>query len=129
MSMANSLEARTPFLDYRLVEFAAGLPSHLKLKGLQTKYLLKKCMSSRLPASILKRKKEGFSIPMKNWLRRELRPLMQDLLSPTRLKRGGFFSPSYVEKLMTEHVTGVANHGHQLWSLMTFEIWRDSYLN
>jgi asparagine synthase (glutamine-hydrolysing) len=129
MSMANSLEARTPFLDYRLVEFATGLPSHLKLKGLQTKYLLKRCMASKLPRTVLNRKKEGFSIPMKNWLKQELRPLMQDLLSPARMKNGGFFNPSYVQRLMTDHLKGVANHGHQLWSLMMFEIWQDSYLH
>ena len=129
MSMANSLEARSPFLDYRVVEFATGLPSHLKLKGFRTKYLLKRCMASKLPAPILNRKKEGFSIPMKNWLKRELRPLMQDLLSPTRLKRGGFFNAAYVQTLMTEHLAGVANHSHQLWSLMMFEIWQDSYLD
>ena len=129
MSMANSLEARTPFLDYRLVEFAAGLPSHLKLRGLQTKYLLKRCMASKLPRTVLSRKKEGFSIPMKNWLKQELRPLMQDLLSPARMKRGGFFNASYVQRLMTDHLKGVANHSHQLWSLMMFEIWQDSYLH
>jgi len=128
MSMANSLEARTPFLDYRVVEFAAGLPSDLKLKGLETKYLLKRCMAAKLPRAILKRKKEGFSIPMKNWLKHELRPLMQDLLSPERIKNGGFFNPSYVQRLITNHLSGVANHSHQLWSLMVFEIWQDSYL-
>lgn len=129
MSMANSLEARTPFLDYRLVEFAAGLPSHLKLKGFQTKYLLKRCMASKLPRTVLSRKKEGFSIPMKNWLKQELRPMMQDLLSPERIKRRGFFNSSYVERLKKDHLEGTANHSHQLWSLMIFEIWQESYLN
>jgi asparagine synthase (glutamine-hydrolysing) len=129
MSMANSLEARGPFLDYRVVEFAAGLPSHFKLKGFQTKYLLKRCMASRLPETILNRKKEGFSIPMKNWLKQELRPLMQDVLSPARMQRSGFFNGSYVQRLITEHLDGVANHSHQLWSLMMFEIWQDSYLD
>jgi asparagine synthase (glutamine-hydrolysing) len=129
MSMANSLEARTPFLDYRLVEFATGLPSHLKLKGFQTKYLLKRCMASKLPRTVLSRKKEGFSIPMKNWLKQELRPLMQDLLTPARMNRGGFFNASYVQRLMIDHLKGVANHSHQLWSLMMFEMWQDSYLN
>lgn len=128
MSMANSLEARTPYLDHRVVEFAAGLPSSLKLRGLHTKYLLKQCMATKVPREILTRKKEGFSIPMKNWLRQELQPLMQDVLSPDRLKREGLFNPSYVEKLKTEHLKGRANHSHQLWSLMIFEIWRDRYL-
>jgi asparagine synthase (glutamine-hydrolysing) len=128
MSMANSLEARTPYLDYRVVEFAAGLPSRLKLKGLQTKYLLKQCMAAKVPREILSRPKEGFSIPMKNWLKQELQPLMQDVLSPDRIKRQGFFNVSYVEKLKSEHLAGNVNHGHQLWSLMLFEIWRDNYM-
>jgi asparagine synthase (glutamine-hydrolysing) len=128
MSMANSLEARTPYLDYRVAEFAAGLPSHMKLNGFTTKYLLKRAMAGKLPPPILKRKKEGFSIPMKNWLQEELRPMMEDLLSPARIRREGFFNVRYVEKLKSEHISGAANHAHQLWSLMLFEIWRDAYL-
>jgi asparagine synthase (glutamine-hydrolysing) len=128
MSMANSLEARTPFLDYRLVEFAASLPSNLKLRGFQTKYLLKRSMEAKLPKIVLNRKKEGFSIPMKNWLKKELCPLMHDLLSPDRIKRKGFFNASYIERLKLDHLEGVANNSHQLWSLMMFEIWQDSYL-
>jgi asparagine synthase (glutamine-hydrolysing) len=128
MSMANSLEARAPFLDYRVVEFAASLPSHLKLHGLRTKYLLKRCMAPKLPHEILSRRKEGFSIPMKNWLRQALRPLMQDVLSPVRLKREGLFNAAYVEKLQADHLTGRANYSHQLWSLIIFETWRNAYL-
>ena len=128
MSMANSLEARAPFLDYRIAEFAAGLPTSLKLKGFQTKYLLKRCMEAKLPPSILKRKKEGFSIPMKNWLQHELRPMLEDVLSPSRLKNEGLFNAPYIEKLKADHLKGAANNSHQLWSLMIFEIWRDTYL-
>jgi asparagine synthase (glutamine-hydrolysing) len=129
MSMANALEARTPYLDYRVVEFAAGLPSHLKLNGFTTKYLLKQCMASKLPSAILNRRKEGFSIPMKNWLRQELRSWLLEVLSPERINKDGFFNASYVEKLKAEHLQGTANHSHQLWSLMIFEIWRDTYLH
>ncbi|MEW6001524.1 MAG: asparagine synthase (glutamine-hydrolyzing) [Nitrospirota bacterium] len=129
MSMANSLEARTPYLDYRVVEFAAGIPSHLKLNGFRTKYLLKRCMHNKLPPVILNRKKEGFSIPIKNWLRQELNPMMQDVLSQERLKKEGLFDASYIGKLKAEHLSGIANNSHQLWSLMIFEIWRDMYLN
>jgi asparagine synthase (glutamine-hydrolysing) len=128
MSMANSLEARTPFLDYRVAEFAVGLPSHLKLKGFQTKYLLKQCMARKLPRKILNRKKEGFSIPMKNWLQHELRPMMEDVLSPARIKQDGLFNPTHVEKLKADHLMGTANCSHQLWSLMVFHIWRDMYV-
>jgi asparagine synthase (glutamine-hydrolysing) len=128
MSMANSLEARTPFLDYRIVEFAAGLPAGFKLNGLRAKYLLKQCMASKIPSMIINRKKEGFSIPMKNWLRTELRPVMEDVLSPARIKRDGFFNAGYIERLKDEHLKGKANHSHQLWSLMVFGIWSDMYL-
>jgi asparagine synthase (glutamine-hydrolysing) len=127
MSMANSLEARTPYLDYRVVEFASRLPSEMKINGLQTKYLLKRCMANKLPAPILSRKKEGFSIPMKNWLKQELKPLMEDVLSASRIKQNGFFDPSCIEKLKAAHLAGSANNSHQLWSLMVFEIWRDMY--
>ncbi len=128
MSMANSLEVRTPFLDFRMVEFAMGLPSRLTLRGLQTKYLLKRCMQTRLPKEILFRRKEGFSIPMKNWLRKELRPMVEDVLSVDRIKREGYFNWAYVEKLKNEHWRGIANHAHELWSLLMFEIWQDQYL-
>ena len=128
MSMANSLETRVPFLDHRVVEFVTNLPSDLKLRGFKTKYLLKQTMSGRLPAEILSRGKEGFSIPIKNWLRHELKPMLHEVLSPERVGQEGLFNPSYVEKLKSEHFTGVANHSHQLWSLMIFEIWRGMYL-
>lgn len=129
MSMANSLEARSPFLDYRLVEFATSLPAHLKLNGLQTKYLLKRCMASKLPRSVLVRRKEGFSIPMKNWLKHELRPLMLDLLSPERIKKQDLFNVCHIQNLIGDHLKGVANNSHQIWSLMMFQIWQDSYLH
>jgi asparagine synthase (glutamine-hydrolysing) len=128
MSMANSLEARTPFLDYRVVEFAMQLPSSFKMRGFQTKYLLKKAMRGKLPPQILHRKKEGFSIPIKNWLRQELRPMMEEVLSEERIRAEGLFNPAYVRKLKTEHLDGVANHSHQLWPLMVFQIWRSIYL-
>ena len=128
MSMANSLEARTPFLDHRVVEFAAGLPANLKLRGLKTKYLLKRTMEPRMPREIRGRRKEGFSIPMKNWLTAELRPMMEDVLSPSRVSQVGLFNSEYIERMKSEHVSGVANHAHQLWSLMVFELWRDGYV-
>ena len=129
MSMANSLEARTPYLDFRLVEFAFALPSNLKLRGLQTKHLLKRCLKHRLPESVLNRKKEGFSIPMKNWLRGQLRPLLLDLLSESRITRRGYFNTAYIQRLLREHFAGQQNHSHVLWSLMVFELWHDQYLN
>lgn len=129
MSMAASLEARAPFLDYRVVEYAATIPSALKLRGKQTKWILKQAMAELLPPQIIKRGKEGFSIPIKNWLKQELRPLMLDVLSPARLKRDGFFDAAYVRRLVDEHLRGVENHSHRLWALTVFGIWHDHYLS
>jgi asparagine synthase (glutamine-hydrolysing) len=128
MSMATSLEARAPFLDYRVVEYAATIPSVLKLRGTKTKYILKKAMAPLLPPEITKRGKEGFSIPIKNWLRHELRPMMLDVLSPSQIRRDGFFNADHVQKLVREHLQGRENHSHRLWALMVFSIWRDHYL-
>ncbi|MDZ7271247.1 MAG: asparagine synthase (glutamine-hydrolyzing) [candidate division KSB1 bacterium] len=128
MSMAVSLEARVPFLDYRLVELVGRMPSWLRLRNGQTKYILKRAMRGILPEKILTRGKEGFSIPIKNWLRAELRPMMLDLLSPERLRAQGYFEDRYVESLIKEHLAGKANHSHQLWALMVFQKWYDLYM-
>jgi asparagine synthase (glutamine-hydrolysing) len=128
MSMAVSLEARVPFLDHRFVELTATMPSHLKLKGTKTKSILKKTMNGILPAEILGRGKEGFSVPIKNWLRTDLRSLMLDVLNPQRIKREGFFDPAYVHQLTDEHLKGIENHSHRLWAMMVFGIWQDIYL-
>jgi asparagine synthase (glutamine-hydrolysing) len=127
MSMATSLEARAPFLDYRVVEYAATIPSALKIRGAQTKYILKKAMAPLLPPEIINRGKEGFSIPIKNWLRQELRPMLLDTLSPARVRRDGLFNAEYMERLVNEHLQGVENHSHRLWALMVFNIWREQY--
>ncbi len=129
MSMAPSLETRAPFLDHKVMEFAATIPTELKLKGMTTKYVLKKAVADLLPEKILTRGKEGFSIPIKNWLMNELRPLLLDTLSPERLKRRGYFQPDYVQRLIVEHLNGRQNHSHRLWALMVFEIWHQVYMD
>jgi asparagine synthase (glutamine-hydrolysing) len=129
MSMATALEVRVPFLDYRVVELAASIPSRLKLKGWTSKHVLKQAMGSLLPPSILHKKKEGFSIPMKNWLKDELRPLLLDALSPDRVRRRGYFNAVYIERLISEHLAGTQNHSHKLWPLVLFEIWHSIYLD
>jgi asparagine synthase (glutamine-hydrolysing) len=126
MSMAVSLEARVPYLDHRIVEFALSLPPELKLRGLATKVLLKKAFWDDLPAAVQRRGKEGFSIPIKNWIRGELRPMMLDLLSAERLERQGFFRPDFVARRVREHLEGRENHSHLLWALMVFEQWLDT---
>ncbi len=128
MSMATSLEARVPFLDHRLVEFAASIPSSLRLQKGQTKYILKKAMQGILPDQILSRGKEGFSIPIKNWIKEELNPLMNDALSTDRLEESGLFSVNTVHRMMKEHMTGKENHSHKLWALIVFQRWYRQYV-
>src|SRR4030095_7226836 len=127
MSMAVSLEARVPFLDHEVVEFAARIPSSFKLRGFRRKYILKKAFGHLIPQKILTRGKEGFSIPMNNWLREELKPMMMDFLSETRLRRQGWFNPEYVSRLVQEHLREQANHSHRLWPLIVFQMWCERY--
>jgi asparagine synthase (glutamine-hydrolysing) len=128
MSMAASLEARVPLLDYRIVEFALNLPPHLKLNGKETKAILRRVMANRLPEAILNKPKEGFSIPLKHWLREALRPLRDDLLAPDVIRRRGYFNPATVSQWLAEHDAGRVNHSHRLWGLMVFELWHRQVL-
>jgi asparagine synthase (glutamine-hydrolysing) len=92
MSMAHSLEVRPPFLDHRIVEFAARLPENFKIRGSKLKYILRELMRDRLPTSVLSRKKEGFDIPAHDWLRTTLRPLLLDVLNQHEVNESGIFS-------------------------------------
>ncbi|HEY3099454.1 MAG TPA: asparagine synthase (glutamine-hydrolyzing) [Methylomirabilota bacterium] len=127
-TMAFGLEARAPYLDHEFVELACSVPSAFKLKGWTTKYLLKRMMADRLPASIVYRRKQGFGVPLAQWLRGPLRPFLEDVLHADRLRRIGLFSPRAVARLVAEHVADKANHASALWTLMSFELWRDAYL-
>jgi asparagine synthase (glutamine-hydrolysing) len=104
------------------------MPGHFKIRHGERKWILKQAMRRALPDSILSRRKEGFSIPMKNWLRRELEPLMRELLSAGRVKQRGLLEPSAVSQLVGEHVAGRENHAHTLFPLMVFERWASEYL-
>jgi len=128
MSMAHSLEVRVPFLDYTFVEFAATIPSDLKLHGIVSKYILKRSMGRLLPKEIISRKKQGFSIPMKTWLKDELQDLMLELLSPVRVREDGFFNEEYTKKIIQQHIEGKRNNAHQIWSLMMFNLWYEKYI-
>ena len=123
MSMATSLEARVPLLDYRIVEFAVNLPAHMKLRKGQTKWILRQAMAPHLPSAVLRKPKQGFSIPMKHWLTGPLKPMMQDLLSPAALQQHGYFEAATVQQWMDEHLKGKVNHSHRLWGLIVFQIW------
>jgi asparagine synthase (glutamine-hydrolysing) len=128
MSMATSLEAREPLLDHKLVEFAFRLPGRLKLHGLTTKWIFKTTAERWLPRENVYRKKEGFSIPIKRWLRVELRELMEDYLGEKRISAAGLFNHAPIRAMMDAHIAGRENYSHQLWALLLFEIWRDQYL-
>jgi asparagine synthase (glutamine-hydrolysing) len=127
-SMAVSLEVRAPFLDPRVAEFAASLPCNYKLRGLKTKYILKKAVHELLPAFVTRRGKKGFGVPVAEWLKVKLRPLARDLLSPERVRRAGVFNPDFVARLQDEHERGVANHRKLLWTLLMFELWHESFV-
>lgn len=122
-SMACSLEVRAPFLDYRVVEFASSLPRPLRLKGFTTKYLLKRLMADRLPAGVAGRRKQGFAVPVGQWLRGELKGLATDLLSPAALRRQGIFQTTTVQRLLADHLDGRADNRKELWTLMCFQLW------
>jgi asparagine synthase (glutamine-hydrolysing) len=127
-SMAVSLEVRAPFLDPRVAEFAASLPCNYKLRGMKTKYILKKAVRDLLPGFVTRRGKKGFGVPVAEWLKFKLRPLARDLLSPERVRRAGVFNPNYVARLQDEHERGVANHRKLLWTLLMFELWHESFV-
>jgi asparagine synthase (glutamine-hydrolysing) len=127
MSMATSLEARVPYLDNDVVDLALAIPSHLKIRGGVRKWILKRAFADALPPQVLRRGKEGFSMPMKHWLAREWNGLMHELLSPRGLAAEGIFDGRYVERLMREHECGAHNHSHLLWALMVFHLWRNRF--
>ena len=127
-SMAVSLEVRAPFLDPRVAQFAASIPLEYKLKGNKGKYILKKAVEPLLPKNILHRPKKGFGIPIAEWLKGRLNPLMHDLLDSTRLKNQGLFDAEFVQKIIKEHETNFASHHKQLWTLIVFQLWFDNFL-
>jgi asparagine synthase (glutamine-hydrolysing) len=129
MSMACSLEVRVPFLDHRLVEFALSMPDSLKLRNLRTKYILKKMSAKLLPEEIIKKPKQGFSIPMKNWLKGPLKERMLDLLSVYNIKNQGIFNKERISSMITEHLSNQKNNSHQLWSLMLFQLWMKRFIS
>jgi asparagine synthase (glutamine-hydrolysing) len=127
MSMATSLEARVPLLDYRMVEFAFSLPHHYKLNGSTTKWFFKKAMEGILPDEIIHRQKEGFSIPIKNWLKNELKDLMLEYLSEKRVKEAGFFNHACIREMVNQHLDNKQNHAHRLWALVLFHLWHEKF--
>ena len=123
MTMANSLEARSPFLDRELMEYVAGLPDEAKLAGMTTKVILREAFGDILPPAVMRAPKKGFGVPLEAWFRGELRDFCRDTLLTPSAKLRAFVSQSYVRTLIEDHAAGRANHGHRLWTLLTFERW------
>src|SRR3989344_645390 len=128
-SMRNALEVRAPFLDKQVVEFANALPYRYKVRGLTTKYILKKLMQDKLPAEIVWRKKQGFAVPLSRWPKTDLRALCEELLSRERIVREGIFNIDFIDRLKKDHFESRVNNSKKLWTLMVFQLWRDRWLS
>lgn len=126
-SMLSSLEVRSPFLDYTLVEWANSLPNHLKLKGFNPKYLLKELMRSRLPKEIIKRSKKGFSVPLGDWFRADLKNLFLSLATRQNVEKTGILNYNYISELFQEHIGSKENYGQKLWSILVFLLWQNNF--
>jgi asparagine synthase (glutamine-hydrolysing) len=124
MSMAASIESRVPFLDHHLVELAARMPESMKIRGMTTKYVLRKIMTGVLPAEILTRRKMGFPVPIGAWLRGPYRHVLDEYVLGHRALARGLFDETALRQLVASHVSGEANHAERLWSLINLEMWQ-----
>lgn len=128
-SMANSLEARSPFLDHKLMEFVARLPSRFKMSGFIKKYILKKAAADLLPYDNIHRKKMGFGVPVGKWFRGELKALLHDTLLSSNALRRGYFKESAVRSMINEHSANAKDHTFQLWALLMLELWHRRFID
>jgi asparagine synthase (glutamine-hydrolysing) len=127
MSMAHSLEVRPPFLDHRIVEFAARLPDDMKLRGTTLKFVLRELMRDKLPASVITRRKEGFDIPAHRWFRGVLKPLLLDCVNERSVRDTGLFRWPEVDRVIDDHLARRGNYGYHLWGLLTFFLWKNRW--
>lgn len=126
MSMANSLEVRVPFLDHNLVELAFSIGGHYKIRRLRSKHILKEAFSNMLPGEIINREKQGFSIPVKNWIRGDLKDMVWSALTGAGLNP--VFDPGAVRIMLQEHMNGSHNHSHNIWSAFIFQKWYERFI-
>jgi asparagine synthase (glutamine-hydrolysing) len=129
LSMAHSLEVRTPFLDYRIAELAASIPGSLKIKGRVLKYILRKVAVRYVPQEIINRPKEGFVLPKNTWLREGMSPMLHDVLSKERLSVHGYFNLDYVDSLVRHFLAGDDSLTFKIWTMMVFQVWYEGYLS
>ncbi|MBK8809907.1 MAG: asparagine synthase (glutamine-hydrolyzing) [Acidobacteria bacterium] len=128
-SMANSLEARSPFLDHKLIEFAASLPERLKQRGTETKTLLKKVAARLVPRDVIYRQKMGFAIPIKYWLGNELNDYTREVLLSEKAGQRGLFDPNVVERLIDEQKSDIKDNSWKIWTLLMLELWFERFID
>ncbi|MBS1794816.1 MAG: asparagine synthase (glutamine-hydrolyzing) [Acidobacteria bacterium] len=129
MTMAVSLEARVPLLDHELIEIVQKIPADLKLKGLETKYIFKKAMEGIVPREILYREKQGFGVPVGDWINAQLKDRIHGILSEQRTRERGFFESRYINLLLDEHTRNRRDHSHSLWILWMLELWHRRFVD
>ena len=129
MSMATSLEVRVPLLDHKLIDFVTRVPASLKLAGIETKHLLKRVARDLIPAEILDRPKQGFGIPLEQWINSELRDQIRETLREPRTRQRGYVNSSYVDLILDEHHKGRRDHSFPLWALLILELWHRRYID
>ena len=125
MSMATSQEVRVPILDHEMVEFAATVPDNYKINKGRTKFLVRRAMKDWLPAEVIHKRKTGFTTPIPNWIRGELKEYVSDILSPSAIDRTGILNSAYVQRLLDEHVRGSADHARRIWAILNFMLWHE----
>jgi len=126
-TMASSLEARSPFLDHKFMEFAAQIPFDLKLKNYNNKHILKQAFKGKIPQAILKRKKQGFSVPIGQWFRGELKNFMLDVLLDSATQKQ-YFKRSFIQGMIDEHLSSKVDNGYKIWTLLIFELWHREFI-
>ena len=128
MTMANSVELRVPFLDHKVLEFAASLPTEYKLKGLTTKYILKRALDGRVPEQVIKRKKAGFPVPLQSWFSGELKDFSRDVLLDSRTLARGYFRKTAIERLL-QQAENDRIYGKEIFSLIVLELWHREFVD
>jgi asparagine synthase (glutamine-hydrolysing) len=128
-AMSASLETRTPYLDHRVVEFALRLPVQMKIREGQGKWLLRRVLYRHVPRDLIERPKMGFAVPLRHWLRGELRDWAENLLAPARLRSEGYLDPKPIQQAWREHLGGQRDHSEKLWVILTFQAWLDRWMS
>jgi asparagine synthase (glutamine-hydrolysing) len=128
-TMAASVEGRPPLIDHKVVEFAFGIPAKYKIRGLQSKYVFKKAMEPVLPREVIYRPKSAFGAPLRAWVKKDLKPLICELLSEDRIKRRGYLNHEFVKKIIADNETGRQDNAHRIWAFLTLELWFQTFID